>query len=29
MTLIRLCTAKKDDTLDTAAQRLRDFAARI
>jgi methionine aminotransferase len=28
MTLIRLCIAKKDETLDLAAQRLRAFAAR-
>ncbi len=28
MTLVRLCTAKQDDTLRTAAQRLRQFAAR-
>lgn len=28
MTLMRLCIAKKDDTLDLAAARLRDFAAR-
>lgn len=29
MTLIRLCTAKKNETLDTAARRLKDFAAGI
>jgi hypothetical protein len=28
MTLIRLCIAKKDETLDLAAQRLRAFAER-
>ena len=28
MTLIRLCIAKKDETLELAAQRLRAFAAR-
>jgi hypothetical protein len=28
MTLLRLCIAKKDETLETAAQRLREFAAR-
>jgi methionine aminotransferase len=27
MTLVRLCTAKQDDTLRTAAQRLQAFAA--
>jgi len=29
MTLIRLCIAKKDETLDLAAQRLRAFAAQL
>jgi methionine transaminase len=29
MTLIRLCIAKKDETLERAAQRLKDFAARF
>jgi methionine aminotransferase len=29
MTLIRLCIAKKDATLDLAAQKLRAFAARV
>jgi methionine aminotransferase len=29
MTLIRLCIAKKDETLEEAAQRLKDFAARF
>jgi methionine aminotransferase len=29
MTLIRLCIAKKDETLDLAAQRLRAFSARL
>ena len=28
MTLMRLCIAKQDETLDLAAQRLRAFAAR-
>src|SRR5262249_42317400 len=28
MTLVRLCIAKRDETLDTAAQRLRAFAER-
>jgi methionine transaminase len=28
MTLVRLCIAKRDDTLRTAAERLQDFAAR-
>jgi len=29
MTLLRLCVAKQDATLDEAAQRLRRFAARL
>jgi len=29
MTLLRLCTAKRDETLAAAAERLRSFAARI
>jgi hypothetical protein len=28
MTLIRLCIAKKNETLEQAAQRLKEFAAR-
>lgn len=29
MTLVRLCIAKRDDTLTTAGERLRDFATRV
>jgi hypothetical protein len=29
MTLLRLCIAKRDETLQAAAERLRGFAARM